>query len=1172
MKYNELVGVRPNFDDTFNIVQEKDNSWKQFITNSQFENNLSLIVRAFTASITTDLNSRKSIWVQGTYGTGKSHSTSVIKHILCDPYDDIEEFVESIYSKQLKYEISNFRQNHRVFPIVLKGRYTIVDVKDMLYVLQQEIRKALNNAGIDIAIKTDFETAINMLDNPSYNSWWTSLIDSDLHIYCRTKEEIRKKLQENDKEILNIIDRKFRNEIGGSFGTINIVEWIKDVKNQIVAQGIYDSILIIWDEFTSLLSGNECRSILNTVQDIAELSKALDAKGNPENIYLLLVTHKNMEQTDAYRMSAEEEKKLAADRFINCEYVMQPNTIYHILSSSIHKINGVALEQLMKERVDKCFPVKELIEKIADNTNGDTKEIICKIRELYPIHPYTAYLSTFVSRQLGASERSVFNYLNDSKVGFKHFLNEDVDRKLFLLSDSIWDFFLTINNVSQTNPKLAEIISRYNMHLDDVKKRGQNYVSVFKTILLLNALNSVVDSGEDSNERGLVKPNIKNICDCYAGVEPEDAINEILQFLDQQSIIVKSPEELFEVSTASLSQSDLKSARDANLQFFNEITKLFEAFPIDSRKLRDKVKKNNNQTVRNVIVEEISSTLKNSQIETKITSQLGNDAHSLVVLLIYSHEEYTEMSKLPIKQRSDDDIEDSILKLSQKMEFKDVVFVNVKEKMPAQELNRFIESYSRYNVLEKNGSTDEAKREKKNAGGRVYKWIEHIINEGKMYVAFNGTTSICSLNELANNISNKYIPFVFSSGLDLLKQSKNNSVWEEKPSTGCKSALEAILYQSTRDDIDAKLKGGTIVNLKPLLRDDNQNFIFGNDMKLSSSASETHPIVKLIREVTTVINEAQSKNPTIDLYKELSFVFKQPYGYYSNQISFSAIALAMKQYVDKIFVASEGTKISNTVMKDVIDAFFNKHFKGKDSSKLRVRFSSDEEIDLIDKLNTIFNLNKSGLVQIRWAIREAAKDKYCAPLWQLKVLTEDQTLISLVNDLFNLTIAPDQNITQTQMISLNKLLDSKKIELIQLLNNASADKKLMNKYIEMKLKTMNCSFAIDNEICDKFKEYIIAHSQEDICFLQQTQIDVLILDCYSALISNHSSNGEEQSQISIDNPESGFDNEIQKNTKEVTINKIRNYNGNLDVLKRILLKSLDIYSGMIDIINKELGE
>lgn len=117
MKYNELVGVRPNFDDTFNIVQEKKNSWKQFITNAQFEKNLSSILRAFTASIVTDSNFRKSIWVQGTYGTGKSHSTSVIKHVLSDPFNEIEDFVNTIYSKQLKYELTEFRKSHRVFPI-----------------------------------------------------------------------------------------------------------------------------------------------------------------------------------------------------------------------------------------------------------------------------------------------------------------------------------------------------------------------------------------------------------------------------------------------------------------------------------------------------------------------------------------------------------------------------------------------------------------------------------------------------------------------------------------------------------------------------------------------------------------------------------------------------------------------------------------------------------------------------------------------------------------------------------------------------------------------------------------------------------------------------------------------------------------------------------------------
>ena len=84
-KYNEIIGVRPNFDDTFNMTQERPDSWKSFITNTQFETNLKKVIHAFTAPASTNLNDRKSIWIQGTYGTGKSHSTSVMKHLLCDP-------------------------------------------------------------------------------------------------------------------------------------------------------------------------------------------------------------------------------------------------------------------------------------------------------------------------------------------------------------------------------------------------------------------------------------------------------------------------------------------------------------------------------------------------------------------------------------------------------------------------------------------------------------------------------------------------------------------------------------------------------------------------------------------------------------------------------------------------------------------------------------------------------------------------------------------------------------------------------------------------------------------------------------------------------------------------------------------------------------------------------
>ena len=93
MYYSEIVGIEPFFDSTFNMTEEKENYWKQFITNEKFESNLKEIINVFT-SHTGD--QRKSIWVQGTYGTGKSHSSSVIKHLLSDDLSQIEDYIEKL--------------------------------------------------------------------------------------------------------------------------------------------------------------------------------------------------------------------------------------------------------------------------------------------------------------------------------------------------------------------------------------------------------------------------------------------------------------------------------------------------------------------------------------------------------------------------------------------------------------------------------------------------------------------------------------------------------------------------------------------------------------------------------------------------------------------------------------------------------------------------------------------------------------------------------------------------------------------------------------------------------------------------------------------------------------------------------------------------------------------
>ena len=66
--------------------------------------------------------------------------------------------------------------------------------------------------------------------------------------------------------------------------------------------------MLFWDEFTSLLDIPARRSILNVMQDIAELSSAeINNNSDTLGVYLLLVTHKKLEATESYKDLKEDE-------------------------------------------------------------------------------------------------------------------------------------------------------------------------------------------------------------------------------------------------------------------------------------------------------------------------------------------------------------------------------------------------------------------------------------------------------------------------------------------------------------------------------------------------------------------------------------------------------------------------------------------------------------------------------------------------------------------------------------------------------------------------------------------------------------------------------------------------------------------------------------------------
>ena len=100
-KYSNLIRLS-DFLPIYDILAESPNAWKSFIPTNQF---CDLLRRSLTAITSSEVSKRKSVWIRGTFGTGKSHASAVVKHLLCDDKSDIEDYLN--INKPILETISN---------------------------------------------------------------------------------------------------------------------------------------------------------------------------------------------------------------------------------------------------------------------------------------------------------------------------------------------------------------------------------------------------------------------------------------------------------------------------------------------------------------------------------------------------------------------------------------------------------------------------------------------------------------------------------------------------------------------------------------------------------------------------------------------------------------------------------------------------------------------------------------------------------------------------------------------------------------------------------------------------------------------------------------------------------------------------------------------------------
>lgn len=1076
MKYSEIIGVQKHFQSVFDIIADNGDRWKTFISNERFESNLSKIIQSFTSPV---LNKRKSIWIQGTYGTGKSHSLAVIKHLLCDDYENIEDYLPRISRSQVRNSIIGFRREKKVFPVVLKGMNGITDIEDLTYVIQNKVAETLGD--IEIATKTDFQTVLQILKNPAMNSFFEKLLEEniELHSYAENKEQLIKRLENHETRIIRIIADELKKAGLGGFRTHDIVQWLVEVKNELQERGIADYLMIMWDEFTSLLEIQESRSILNVMQDIAELSYAEVNNGtDTQGVYVLLITHKKLEVTESYKQLKEDERNMARARFTELSYGMQPTTTFHILSGALDRKQPEILNNLIQENISGAPSVRALVDKVVDNETVNAGEIKEKIISLYPFHPYTSYLATFVSRVIGEAERSIFGFLNDEEYGFKRFIENDIEDKKFLTADYVWDFFFsTFEEKSAGN--FDVITNKFKLAGETVEEKGEYYSAVFKTILLLNILYRVTTTEADISESNMVRPSTENIVGAFTGVLDQSEVLRILTYIDENEILHCNPDGVFEVASSALPQKRILEEKKKLYPNREDVSKIVEEYSIRCKgALKNTISRG---VLRELDLQVFWGGEKEYLLRGKIHGKFSKTYTVNVALMLYRGET-KELNDILDRSEMDQTASmDMILRLSKEEEFKDIVFILANTELGNRRYEAYLESLAQEAVARSLQMDEERIEGEKNAEKWILQWVNEIIGSGMAEIVFRGDTVHAPFNRCNHYLRENYIPTIFKYGLDTLPVA--NTAWALQSS---KKVVEIVLYSHNKEEVE-KGKGVDGAVVKALLVSGN-TLLFDDDLNLVSD-DESIPVVKVCKEIQRLL-EKKKNETSIHLEEEFRYLTAPEYGYYSNRLFMGAFALALRPYIDKLYISGNGQRVDQTVLKDIVVGIFNYWERDKFNDKLHVRMSTEEERALTERLNMIFGIaDKEGLLGTKWAIRDRFKKQSKAPLWALKYVGEhSKEYKSFIDKMFRFSKSTDENIQQSFIVELLEDVKAYDIELSAAVASVQ-DSQCLDTYLLKELKDIN----EDSDSLESAKTYLEGQMSGDLAFWEEDEVHEKIL-------------------------------------------------------------------------------
>ena len=522
-KYRHYFDIDPDYFPAVNeaVIMKNPDMWKKFFPHETFiklvKNTVSVLER----------KQKLCLWVEGAYGTGKSHAVHTLKKLLdSDETATHEYFQRYNLDNDLYNRFQAVKSSGRILTVHRYGSATIRSDHNLVFAIQESVERALVNAGIENkggnALKKATIAWLSDDDNKRYFNGLITGIYSDLFGGDDVDIVLEKLRTFSDDALAKVMDNIFKvadeRQIKAlSLSVTDLCDWIREV----IKENELKAIVFIWDEFTEYFYNNARN--LTGFQELCEISET-------DPFYFILVTH----VTQGLFHERDQDFIKLNGRFVSPHSLISlpENIAFQLMGAAMEKNQEPAVledwEVALDDLTDRTRESRELVKAVAHISDKEMMDIL-------PIHPYAALLLKYISSAFDSNQRSMFDFIKNDRgdeiKGFQWFIDNygPEDDNPLLSVDMLWAFFYDKGKEYLAHD-IRSILDYYNragnQKLDSDQKR------VLKTVLLLQAISQYAG---DSVE--LFIPNEKNLNNAFEGTDMDGSASRCADQLVRDKVL-----------------------------------------------------------------------------------------------------------------------------------------------------------------------------------------------------------------------------------------------------------------------------------------------------------------------------------------------------------------------------------------------------------------------------------------------------------------------------------------------------------------------------------------------------------------------------------------------------------------------------------------------------------